>query len=75
MTSEPIRLLFVEDEEGIRLTLGTLLKKNGFDVAAVSTVGDALTQVNCVRYDVLLCDLNIEKPGDGFAVIGAMRYT
>jgi len=74
MTAEPIRLLFVEDEESIRLTLGTLLKKNGFDVTVAGTVGDALTQVNCVRYDVLLCDLNIEKPGDGFAVIGAMRY-
>jgi len=74
MTAEPTRLLFVEDEEGIRLTLGTVLKKNGFDVTAVSTVEDGLTHINCVRYDVLLCDLNIEKPGDGFAVIGAMRY-
>jgi ActR/RegA family two-component response regulator len=69
-----IRLLFVDDEESIRLTLAVLLRKQGFDVTAVATVGDALTLINCCQYDVLLCDLNIEKPGDGFAVIGAMRY-
>jgi ActR/RegA family two-component response regulator len=72
--TEPIRLLFVDDEEGIRLTLATLLTTNGFEVTAVATVRDALTQVNSMHYDVLLCDLNIEKPGDGFVVIGAMRY-
>lgn len=72
--AEQTRLLFVEDEEGIRLTLATLLKKNGLDVTTVATVPDALTQINCMRYDVLLCDLNVEKPGDGFVVISAMRY-
>lgn len=74
LENEQPRLLFVEDEDGIRLTLGTLLAKNGFDVTSAATVSDALTHINCLHYDVLLCDLNIEKPGDGFAVIGAMRY-
>jgi ActR/RegA family two-component response regulator len=73
-TTESIRLLFVDDEEGIRLTLAALLGRNGFDVTAVATVGEALTRVNSMHYDVLLCDLNIEKPGDGFVVISAMRY-
>ena len=72
--AQQTRLLFVEDEEGIRLTLATLLTKSGFDVTTVATVRDALTQINCLRYDVLLCDLNVEKPGDGFVVISAMRY-
>ena len=72
--SKPIRLLFVEDEESILLTLGTLLTRSGFEVTAVATVGEALTHINSMHYDVLLCDLNIEKPGDGFVVISAMRY-
>jgi ActR/RegA family two-component response regulator len=72
--AELTRLLFVEDEEGIRLTLAPLLTKNGFDVTSVATVREALTQINCMHYDVLLCDLNIEKPADGFVVISAMRY-
>lgn len=72
--AEPVRLLFVDDEEGIRVTLGALLARNGFDVTAVATVRDALTHINSMHYDVLLCDLNIDKPGDGFVVISAMRY-
>ncbi len=72
--SDPTRLLFVEDEESIRLTLGTLLARNGFDVTTAATIQDALTQINSMDFDVLLCDLNIEKPGDGFVVISAMRY-
>jgi ActR/RegA family two-component response regulator len=72
--AEATRVLFVDDEEGIRITLAAVLERHGFDVTAVAAVGDALTQINCMRFDVLLCDLNIEKPGDGFAVIGAMRH-
>ena len=74
MTQARTHLLFVDDEEGIRITLAAVLQKEAFDVTAVATVRDALAQINCMRYDVLLCDLNIEKPGDGFVVISAMRY-
>ena len=73
-TAERAHLLFVDDEEGIRVTLGALLRKHGFDVTTVATVRDALTQINGMHYDALLCDMNIEKPGDGFVVISAMRY-
>lgn len=71
---EPIGLLFVDDEDSIRLTLAAVLQRHGFHVTTVATVADALTQINCCRYEVLVCDLNIEKAGDGFTVIGAMRY-
>jgi ActR/RegA family two-component response regulator len=72
--AEATRILFVDDEEGIRITLAAVLERQGFDVTAVEAVRDAVTQINCMRFDVLLCDLNIEKPGDGFVVIGAMRH-
>ena len=36
-------------------------------------MSDALAQIDLTKYDVLLSDLNIEKPGDGFAVIAAMK--
>lgn len=68
------RLLFVDDEDGIRLTLAAVLKKQGFHVATAATVREALSQINFHKFDILLCDLNIEKPGDGFVVISAMRY-
>jgi DNA-binding NtrC family response regulator len=66
-------LLFVDDEDSIRLTLTAILKKHGFEVTAVASVSDALAQMDLTKYDVLISDLNIEKRGDGFAVVAAME--
>jgi len=63
----------VDDEDSIRLTLTHILKKHGFEVTAVASVSDALAQIDLTKYDVLVSDLNIEKHGDGFAVISAMK--
>lgn len=68
-----LRLLFVDDEDNIRLTLPFLLEKHGFDVTTVAGVADALVQISGVSFDVLLTDLNIHSEGDGFLVIAAMR--
>jgi DNA-binding NtrC family response regulator len=67
------RILFVDDEEGIRLTLPPILTEHGFTVKAVGKVSDALVQINRTKYDVLVSDLNIHEPGDGFLVIAAMH--
>jgi DNA-binding NtrC family response regulator len=66
-------ILFVDDEEGIRTTLPPILKDCGFAVTAVGSVSDALAQVSREKYDVLVSDLNIHEPGDGFLVIAAMH--
>jgi DNA-binding response OmpR family regulator len=71
--AERLRLLFVDDEDNIRLTLPLLLEQHGFDVTTVAGVADALVQISAVSFDVLLTDLNIEREGDGFLVITAMR--
>jgi DNA-binding NtrC family response regulator len=57
----------------IRLTLPRILEKHGFEVTAVANVSDALAQMDLNKHDVLISDLNIEKPGDGCSVIAAMR--
>src|SRR5437899_442320 len=78
-TSKPIqkhrltKLLFVDDEEGIRLTLPLLLKARGFDVRVAASVPEALSEIRTHKFDVLLSDLNIGKDGDGFTVVKAMR--
>lgn len=68
------RILFVDDEEDIRRTLPLLLEKYGFEVTAVGTVADAVTQIACLKFDALLADLNIHHESDGFIVISAMRH-
>jgi DNA-binding response OmpR family regulator len=69
------KLLFVDDEPAIRLTLPVILKQEGFDVTSASTVPEALDFINKEKFDVLLSDLNIGQPGDGFTVVSAMRRT
>src|SRR5438067_12302851 len=69
------RLLFVDDEPNIRLTLPAILKQEGFEVTTAATVPEALDHIIKRTFDVLLADLNIGQPGDGFTVVSAMRRT
>jgi DNA-binding response OmpR family regulator len=70
-----VRILFVDDEQSIFLTLPHILRQHGYEVTAVGTVNDALTQITSAQFDVLISDLNIGHPGDGFTVVSAMRRT
>jgi ActR/RegA family two-component response regulator len=70
-----IRVLFVDDEPNIIRTMPAILRMHGFEVTAVATVNEALAQVTSAQFEVLISDLNIGEPGDGFVVVGAMRRT
>ena len=67
------RILFVDDEPSIRLTLPPVLQEHGFEVKTAASVAEALSEIRRDRFDVLLSDLNIAEEGDGFQVVGAMR--
>jgi DNA-binding response OmpR family regulator len=67
--------LFVDDEPGIRMTLPAILNSFGFDVTVAATVPEALAIISTRKFDVLISDLNIGEPGDGFTVVSAMRRT
>ena len=67
------RLLFVDDEEGIRTTLPAILERRGFEVRVAASVPEAFSEIKTHKFDVLLSDLNIGEDGNGFAVIRAMR--
>lgn len=73
--AERTRLLFVDDEPSIRVTVPMILEKHGFQVTTVDTVKAALQAIATQHFDVLLTDLNIGQPGDGFTVVSAMRRT
>ena len=68
------RILFVDDEPSIRLTLPPILKEAGFDVHVAESVSDAIFEINSHQFDVLISDLNIGEEGDGFLVTTAMRH-
>ncbi len=67
------RLLFVDDEEGIRTTLSPILQGEGFEVRTAASVPEALAEIGNREFDVLLSDLNIGEDGDGLTIVHAMR--
>jgi len=70
-----LEVLFVDDEESIRLTLPLMLETFGFRVVSAGTVAEALRLMSERQFDILISDLNIERAGDGFTVVSAMRST
>ncbi len=69
------RVLFVDDEASLIITMPLILRQHGYEVTAVGSVNEALAQISSAPFDVLISDLNIGHPGDGFTVVSAMRRT
>lgn len=74
MAAQPA-ILFVDDEENIRLTLSMMLESEGFKVTTAATVTEALRLMSEQKFDILISDMNIGRAGDGFTVVSAMRST
>lgn len=71
----PLQVLFVDDDPAIRLTLPAILSGHGYEVTTKSSVPEALSIIASRQFAILISDLNIGHPGDGFAVVSAMRRT
>ena len=56
-----VKILFVDDEPAIRLSLPAILQMHGFEVASAGTVSEALHEISTNTFDVLISDLNIGK--------------
>jgi ActR/RegA family two-component response regulator len=67
------RLLLVDDDENVLITMGAILKRHGFQVTSASSVSEAIHEITKQTFDILVTDLNIGEPGDGFTVVSAMR--
>ena len=67
------RMLFVDDEESIRLTLPRIFARHGFEVTSVATLENALAVIQAEKFDALLCDLKLREVNSGFTIIEEMR--
>jgi CheY-like chemotaxis protein/predicted transcriptional regulator len=68
----PIHVLIVDDEERIRSTTTTLLKKRNFEVTAVATGKEALNEVKKGDVDVAVLDIKMPDM-DGNEVLHEIR--
>src|SRR6202521_1131607 len=69
------KVLLVDDDEAIREMMTATLEHKGFDVVAATNVTEALKLITTESFDVLITDLHMPNPSDGFAVITAMRHS
>jgi ActR/RegA family two-component response regulator len=67
-------ILLVQAESSEPSALQNAFERNGFEVAATSTVKQSLSLVTSQEFDALVCDLHIPAPGDAFTLINAMRH-
>src|SRR5207253_9276948 len=69
------RVLLVDDDAAVRAMVNKGLERKGFDVVAAASVTEALRRITTERFDVLITDLHMPNPGDGFTVVSAMRHS
>jgi DNA-binding response OmpR family regulator len=69
------RVLLVDDDDDVREMMCLTLEKKGFEVVSASSVTAALKLIVLETFDVLITDLHMPNPSDGFAVITAMRHS
>ena len=69
-----IRILLVDDDEVVRLSLTSVLEQCGFVITTAANVPEALKYISSETYDVLLSDLHMPGAGDGLTVVSAMRH-
>ena len=69
------KVLLVDDNESVLLTLRMVLEHSNFEVVTATSVKDALVLIGAERFDVLLSDLHMPNAGDGLTVVSAMRHS
>ena len=69
------KVLLVDDDDAVRNMMTVTLEHKGFSVVAAANVPDALKHIATDSFDVLITDLHMPNPGDGFTVITAMRHS
>ena len=69
------RVLLVDDDDSVREMMTATLQHRGFEAVAASNVADALRFITAEAFDVLITDLHMPNPGDGFTLVTAMRHS
>jgi len=66
------RILLVEDDDSLRLTQAMYLEREGFEVTAVGSGGEALRRIANNQYHAVVTDLRLDEV-DGLEVLAAVK--
>jgi len=67
------RILLVDDELAILLTLKAILEMNGFEVETASSAREAAQKLSGSTFQMVITDMSMETESSGFEVIRAAR--
>src|SRR5437899_5676161 len=67
------RILLVDDELAILLTLKAVLEINGFEVDAAGSAKEAVEKLHAAHYHMVITDMKMEAEESGYEVIRAAR--
>ena len=67
------KILLVDDDDLVRLTLNDVLQQQGFDVTAAASVPEVLKHTSSNDYEVLLSDLHMPGTGDDLPILAVLR--
>jgi DNA-binding response OmpR family regulator len=68
------RVLLVDDDGTVRAMMNEGLERKGFEVVTAASVTEAVRCIATESFNVLITDLHMPDPGDGFTVVSAMRH-
>jgi DNA-binding response OmpR family regulator len=67
------RILLVDDELAILLTLKAILEMNGFEVETATSAREAEQKLSLGKFEMVITDMRMENETSGFEVIRAAR--
>ena len=67
------RILLVDDDMAVLLTLKAVLEMNQFDVETASSAAEAIKKLGAEEYEMVITDSRMESEDAGFHVIRAAR--
>jgi DNA-binding response OmpR family regulator len=67
-----MKILVVDDENEILIMVSKLLKRNGYEVVAVGSIGEAAKLIRNNQWDLIISDVMIPYAG-GFELVDAVK--
>jgi len=67
------RILLVDDELAVLLTLKAVLEMNGFEVETAASAREAEKKLSGAAFSLVITDMRMERENSGFDVIRAAR--
>jgi DNA-binding NtrC family response regulator len=67
------RILLVDDDVAVLLTLKAVLEMHGFEIHTANSVSDALQKLASSTYQMVITDMRMETETDGLHVVQAAK--